>query len=92
MRSSAVIGTKTLPLDFVNMAGSHTYLKSVVVMNRIKFMLYFTLVHVLCQCRLNSTLRVSIENTYKLYLFFSRSVLLTKHVCHVYPNKFNPYV
>ena len=41
------------------------------IMNRIKFMLYFnysfesqfTLVHVLCQCCLNSTLRFSIENT-----------------------------
>ena len=32
---------KTLPLDFVNMAGSDAYLESVVVINRIKFMLYF---------------------------------------------------
>ena len=69
---------KTLTLDFVNMAGSDTYLESVVIMNRIKFMLYFnysfesqfTLVHVLYQCCLNSTLRFSIENTSITILIF----------------------
>ena len=69
---------KTLSLDFVNMAGSDTYLESVVVINRIKFMLYFsysfesqfTLVHVLCQCCMNSTLRFSTENTSSTLLIF----------------------
>ena len=67
-----------MPLDFVNMAGSDTYLESVVVINRIKFMLYFsysfesqfTLVHVLCQCCMNSTLRFSTENTSITLLIF----------------------
>ena len=70
-RSNRHLILKTLSLDSVNMAGSDTYLESVVVMNRIKFMLYFnysfesqfTLVHVLCQCCLYSTLRFSVENT-----------------------------
>ena len=69
---------KTLFLDFLNMAGSDTYLESVVVMNRIKFMLYFnysyeslfTLEHDLCQCCLYSTLRFSIENTIITILIF----------------------
>ena len=69
---------KTLSLDFVNMAGSDTYLESVVVINRIKFMLYFsysfesqfTLVHVLCQCCMNSTLRFSTENISITLLIF----------------------
>ena len=73
-----------MPLDFVNMAGSDTYLESVVVMNRIKFMLYFnysfesqfTLVHVLCQCFLNSTLRFSIENTSITILIFQSAYSL----------------
>ena len=71
---------KTLPLDFVNMTGSDTYLESVVVMNRIKLFYSYILhvttplsVYVFCQCCLNSTLRFSIENT-SITIFTIQSV------------------
>ena len=78
---------------FVKIAGRDTYLKSVVVMNRIKFMLYFnysfesqfTLVHVICQCCLYSTLRFQLiwaENSSELFWSpFVRRLSVCPSVC-----------